>query len=223
MIRASDSWKSTYPDALLGVLVMMNVTNPENVPELDAKKKELEEDLRTLFTDKKQLKDLPTVQAYNAYYKKFKKTYHVLQQLESVVFKEKPIPKGAGLVEAMFMAELRNMLLTAGHDLAPVKEPVVLDVAVGNESYERINGSEQELKAGDMYIRDEESILSSIIYGPDRRTAIRPETERVLFTTYAVPGIGREALLQHLDGIERHVRIFAPHAEVLHKEIITSE
>ncbi len=56
--------------------------------------------------------------AYASYYRAFDKTYHVLGQLKSVAVKGKAIPSVAALVEAMFIAELHNGLLTAGHDLA---------------------------------------------------------------------------------------------------------
>jgi DNA/RNA-binding domain of Phe-tRNA-synthetase-like protein len=180
---------------------------------LDAKKNELENDLRTLFSNKNDLRTMPPIVAYKDYYKRFKKSYHVLQQVESVIFKGKSIPKVAALVEAMFMAELRNMLLTAGHDLDTVKEPITLNVATGQESYIRLNGQEQVLKEGDMFISDSEAIISSIIYGPDKRTRIRPSSTRVLFTTYAPSGISERSVEQHLEGIEANVRLFSPDAE----------
>ncbi|HET7271275.1 MAG TPA: hypothetical protein VFI90_09325 [Rubrobacter sp.] len=41
-------------------------------------------------------------------------------QRESVARMGKPIPSRAALVEAMFTADLMNLILTAGHDLAAV-------------------------------------------------------------------------------------------------------
>jgi DNA/RNA-binding domain of Phe-tRNA-synthetase-like protein len=52
-----------------------------------------------------------------------------------------------------------------------------------------------------------------VIYGPDRRTRILPETRRVLFTVYAPPGIAEEAVRQHLRDMEGYVRLIAPQAE----------
>lgn len=111
------------------------------------------------------------------------------------------------------MAELKHLLLTAGHDLDLVRVPIRLDIARGTERYLRLNGEEQELKAGDMFIADAEGILSTVIYGPDQRTRIRPDTRRVLFTVYAPPGIGEEAVIQHLEDMEANVRLIAPGAE----------
>ncbi|MBI5572263.1 MAG: hypothetical protein HY914_20135 [Desulfomonile tiedjei] len=214
MFTVTDGWKEAYPGAHAGILVMRDVANPDRHPELDRLKGELEEDLRSLFKDLGELKSLGPIKAYQAYYKRFKKTYHVVQQLESVLFKGKPIPRVAALVEAMFMAELRNMLLTAGHDLDLTRVPLKVDIAQGTEQYTRINGQEQVLKPRDMMISDREGVISSVIYGPDRRTMINPDTRNAVFTCYAVPGVTRQAVEQHLQGIEANVRVFSPNASV---------
>jgi DNA/RNA-binding domain of Phe-tRNA-synthetase-like protein len=213
MLIISEDWSKAYPDAHVGILAMRKVKNPATNPALDDEKRALEEDLRALFKNPEELKGLEPIRAYQAYYRRFKKTYHVQAQLESVVFKGKGIPKVAALVEAMFMEELRNMLLTAGHDLDLVEPPLRLEVARETEAYVRLNGQEQMLKAGDMTISDAQGIISSIIYGPDRRTMIRGDTTSVLFTVYGVPGVGEHQVYQHLQGIERNVRLVIPSAE----------
>jgi DNA/RNA-binding domain of Phe-tRNA-synthetase-like protein len=216
IFEVTSAWKSAYPDACVGVLVMQNVVNPALHPELERAKEELVEDLRARFAgqDRAALEALPVMQAYSAYYKRFKKTYHVLLQLESVVFKGRGLPSVAGLVEAMFMAEVKNLLLTAGHDLDALRPPLVLDVAKAEESYTLLRGQPQILKAGDMRIADNEGVVSSIIYGPDQRTQIRESTTGAVFTVYAPPGISAADVDRHLRDIEGYVRLFAPDASV---------
>ncbi len=216
MITASEAWKQRYPGTVVGVLVMRNVSNPPQHAALEERKAALEAELRERFVgqDRAALRALPVLQAYDAYYKQFKKTYHVQLQLESVVFKGRSLPSVAALVEAMFMAELKNMLLTAGHDLDAVREPVTLDVAQGTEHYTCLGGQETDLKAGDMAIADAQGVLSSIIYGPDARTPITPETRNVLFTVYGPPGVSAAAMQAHLEDIRDNVRVVAPEAEV---------
>jgi DNA/RNA-binding domain of Phe-tRNA-synthetase-like protein len=218
MLIVSEAWKATYPGAAVGVLAMHDVANPDRHAALDRLKADLEEHLRSRFTDREELKALEIIQAYAAYYKRFKKTYHVQLQLESIAFKGKSIPHAAALVEAMFMAELKNLLLTAGHDLEAVQPPIRLDVALGTELYTRLDGQEQEPKPGDMMIADAQGIISSVIYGPDHRTRITPTTRNVLFTVYAPPGIGERLVYQHLQDIQAHVKLIAPDAvtELLH-------
>ncbi len=216
MIEISSSWKSMYPGSSIGVLVMHGVENPQQHPQLDEKKKDLEDTLRAQFSsyDRTSLRAMPVLASYHNYYKQFNATYHIQHQLESLVFKNRRIPRVAALVEAMFMAELKNLLLTAGHDLDAIKSPLRIDVAKGTERYTRMNGEKQILKAGDMMIADANGIVSCIIYGPDRRTRIRPETNRVVFTVYAPIGIEERDVIRHLEDIRENVTMIAPSASV---------
>jgi DNA/RNA-binding domain of Phe-tRNA-synthetase-like protein len=221
MLTVSETWSTIYPEAVVGILTMRDVINPDHHPALDARKAQLEHQLRSRFAgqNKAALKALPTIQAYTAYYKRFKKTYHLLLQLESVAIKGKPIPRVAGLVEAMFMAELTDLLLTAGHDLEAIHMPLRLDVSDGSERFTRINGQEQVLKPGDMFIADAQAVISSVIYGTDQRTRITPGTRQVFFSTYAPAGIGEQAVRQHLENIRSNIEIIAPESKVMALEL----
>ncbi len=222
MFGATASWKTAYPRAAIGVLVLDGVINPASHAELDHHKEDLESNLRIRFAgfSREELRALPSIAPYHAYYKRFKKTYHVLGQLESVALKNKPIPRTAALVEAMFMAELKNQLLTAGHDFDVVQQPVGVTVAEGGERYTGISGRSLKAKPGDMMIMDNAGIISSIVYGPDSRTHITSKTRRVLFAVYAPAGIDRQQLANHLDDISMNIGVFSPEAEVIEKSII---
>jgi len=216
LLIISDEIKKVYPEALLGMLAIRNVCNPTQHEELDRCKLELENNLREKYAglDKTYLKNMEPIKTYSDYYKRFKKTYHVLLQLESIVFKNKSIPKVASLVETMFMVEIKNLLLTAGHDLDVVDLPIKLDVSNGGEKYTQISGKGKEMIYNDMMVSDSKGIISSIIYGPDKRTQIKPNTRNVLFVVYAPPGIEKSKVFQHLRDIQNYVHIIAPKSEV---------
>lgn len=216
MFNITPTWKSTFPGAHAGVLVMRNVSNPAHHAELEKRKMELEENLRAQFAgqDRVAIARYPVLQAYNEYYRRFKKTYHVQLQLESIVLKEKSIPSVAALVECMFMAEVKNMLLTAGHDLDVLQLPLTLDVTTGAESYVLLRGENQIVKAGDMMIGDRSGVISSIIYGPDQRTQITAETRNVVFTVYSPAGIEEQPITQHLQDMRDYALVIAPQAQV---------
>jgi DNA/RNA-binding domain of Phe-tRNA-synthetase-like protein len=216
MFEPTSAWKSTYPEAHAGVLVMRSVSNPVHHAALEGQKAALEQELRKQFSgqDRVAIASHPILRAYAEYYRQFKKTYHIQLQLESIVLKGKSIPSVAALVEAMFMAEMKDMLLTAGHDLDVLQLPLSLDVAAGTEQYTLLRGDQQTLKAGDMMISDQVGVISSIVHGPDQRTQITPETRNVIFTVYAPPGIDEQSVLQHLQGIQENVKLFAPQAQV---------
>jgi DNA/RNA-binding domain of Phe-tRNA-synthetase-like protein len=216
MFEVTSAWKSAYPEAHAGVLVMRAVSNPAHDPALESRKAALEEGLRSQFSgqDRSTIASHPILRAYGDYYRQFKKTYHIQLQLESIVLKGKSIPSVAALVEAMFMAEMKELLLTAGHDFDSLHLPLTLDVATGRERYTLLRGEEQVLKAGDMMISDQIGVISSIVYGPDQRTQIIPDTHNVIFTVYAPPGIDEQNVAQHLQGIKDNVMLFAPQAQV---------
>ncbi len=216
MLNATDAWREAFPGASAGVLVIRGVTNPGSHPDLDTRMADVETDLRQRFSDggRQAIRALATVQAYTTYYRRFKKTYHVQLQLESVALKGRSVPRPSALVSAMFAAELANQLLTAGHDLAAVRAPVVLDVSTGDETYTMLNGKPQTLSPGDMFIADEDGVMSSIIYGPDNRTPISRDTRDVLFTTYGPEGISTGQITSHLESIQDYVSLVAPRAEV---------
>jgi DNA/RNA-binding domain of Phe-tRNA-synthetase-like protein len=224
ILEASAAWRAAYPGAHLGILALDDVANPPHHAALDAAKAALEVALRRRFAgaDRRAIAALPAIRAYDAYYKRFNKTYHVQLQLESVALKGKALPKVAALVECMFMAEIEDQLLTAGHDADLLVPPLALDVATGAERYTTLRGAEQELKRGDMFLADRAGAISSVIHGPDRRTAITPATRRVVFTAYAPPGIEAEAVRLHLENIRAKVALVAPEARLERLEVLAA-
>jgi DNA/RNA-binding domain of Phe-tRNA-synthetase-like protein len=222
MFNVTEDWRAAYPEAHAGILVMQSVENPDVHSELGRLKQDLESRLQAQFAgkDRSVLETFATIPAYKAYYKQFKKTYHVQAQLESIAFRGKSIPSVAALVEAMFMAEVKNLLLTAGHDFDRLDPPVTLNVAGGSERYTLLRGQAQALKAGDMFMSDRSGVISSIVYGPDRRTQIRAETRNVMFTVYAPAGIAPAAVQAHLQDIRDYVRVVSPDAAVHTLQIV---
>jgi DNA/RNA-binding domain of Phe-tRNA-synthetase-like protein len=212
MLTVTPEWKTAFPGACAGLLVIRDADNPAGHAALAHCKTELEAQLRADFQDKAINNE--TLEIYTKYFKRFKKTYHVKLQLKSIVQKGKSIPDAQALVQIMFMAELKNMLLTAGHDLDKLDLPLVLDVSRGVETYTLMRGSEQQLKSGDMYIRDGKGILSDVIYGPDKRSSIDPKTLNSVYTVYAPAGIPQQAVLDHLQDMADYVRTASPEARI---------
>jgi DNA/RNA-binding domain of Phe-tRNA-synthetase-like protein len=216
VLLATDAWRSAFPGAVVGALVMRAVRNPELSAALDAEKRRLEERLRAAAgesTHDGPGADDRIARAYVDYYRARGKTYQVKAQWESVARKGKPIPSRTALVEAMFMAELKNLILTAGHDLDAVAAPVRATVTAEGDRYVLLNGTEVALERSDMMMFDGVGILSSVLRGPDRRTRITPQTDNVLFAAYAPPGVGEDAVRRHLEDIRTNVQLIDPTAQ----------
>ncbi len=218
MLQISEELKEAYPGGFIGEVSFKNV-NMDDVEaiNLNRVKDELVESLRNKYKDYSRVAFIQTepMKSYVTYYKKFKKTYHVLLQLESIILKEKSIPKINPLVMIMFIAELKNLILTAAHDLDRITLPIGVELSRGDERYNLLNGMEKELPAGDMFMEDREGIISSIIYGPDNRTQITEETNSALYTVYAPPGIEGSLIIEHLNDIAHYIRFAAPQAEMI--------
>lgn len=224
MIAISDTWHTLYPGAALGILALGNVDNSMHNPKLDQKKTSLEAHLREEYQgkDRSTISEDPVMQAYKTYYKRFKKTYHLLLQLESIALKNKSIPHVSALVEAVFMAELNNLLLTASHDLDRIQRPIRLDISQGDEFYTSLSGKQVTCKSGDMVMSDVQGPICSIIYGQDVRTRIREDTHNVLYVTYVPPGIHEEYVNRHLLELQENVTLFSPQAELIFRNIYTT-
>ena len=204
----------------VGLLLIENMTiNDANA--LSQAKRTLEASLRERYgaIGRGELKALHPMDVYVSYYKKFGYTYHVLPQLESVL-RGKAIPDVLPPVEAMFMAELKNGLLTAGHDMDRICLPLCFAVASQEAQYMTMGGREAAVVVGDAVAEDREGVISSILRGPDRRTAITEGTRRVLYTVYAPAGIGTETVKAHLADMETYVRLFSKNAVAVLSEVL---
>lgn len=216
MLIVHENLKKIYPDAKLGILVMKDVKNLPTDCEFIKTKMAVIDDLFKQYENynRKDFVKSEPICHYINYYKKFKKTYHVLLQLESVVLKSHPVPNVSTLVESMFLAELKNLLLTATHDFDKIQFPLELKLAEGNESFIGISGKQQSTTKNDMLLCDAEGIISSILNGPDYRTQITSDTKNAIFYTYVPNDIKDNIILNHLNDIVSYVSIFAPDAKV---------
>jgi DNA/RNA-binding domain of Phe-tRNA-synthetase-like protein len=210
----SESWKGAYPGAAIGILAIRSASNLTPGPALKVSLRSLEVKLRDRYAgqSRRDLENLSTLRPYVEHYRRFGKTYHILLQLESVARRGRPLAGGDSLVSAMFAAELDNLLLTAGHDLEALRPPLVADVTHLGERYLGIGERELEVKPGDMSIRDTNAIISTVLYGPDHRTRLTPDTRSVVFTTYAPAPIPDSEINRHLREIEALVRADSPSA-----------
>jgi DNA/RNA-binding domain of Phe-tRNA-synthetase-like protein len=222
MLNWTDEWTRAHPGAMVGMLVMRGAANCKAHDGLQAEKAGVESGLRARFTAIDAIKADPALQAYRAYYKRFGKTYHVAGQVESVALKGRSLPSVSGLVDAMFMAELKNRLLTAGHDLDACVPPFTVGAAGGSERFTTMRGEEKELKPDDMMISDAEGVISCIIHGPDRRSQITEGTRNAVYFVYAPVGITEAQVRAHLEDIRSYVRIFSPGVEAVSLEVATA-
>lgn len=219
MIHVSPGIVSRYPQVQIGCMKMEKITNPEYSAALQTEKRRLEQQLRRQYFNKALRRSHPVTEGYLQYYKAFGKQYHVLMQLDSLVDKGRDIPTRAALVEAMFMAELKNQLLTAAHDAAYLEGSLQVELAEGGEEYYLLAGKQQQLKGNDIFMKDAAGVIGSILYGPDQRTRIRENTTKCIFVVYAPFSVNEGVVLGHFSDLAAYVRLFAPNSIVVDRQI----
>ncbi len=213
-IAVTDEWGTTYPGAIIGLLELSAVENSHPSLQLNGRKRETEERLRTRYRGftRQDFLSLPVMSAYQRYYKRFHKTYHVQLQVESIVLKGKNLPNISPLVDSNFIAEVETFVLTAGHDAARLQGSILIDVSREADRITQMNGASRVIPPGDMIMRDANGVSCSIIYGQDNRSPISSETSYVLYVAYAPTGVPAEAVDAQLGKIEANIRIFSPMA-----------
>jgi DNA/RNA-binding domain of Phe-tRNA-synthetase-like protein len=203
MISLSPELKVIYPKAMFGSLIARDVPNRRGHELLEERKRDLESRIRESYAD---VDDDGMIQSYRPYYRRWGKTYPIEFQIKTIKGGGN-LPQVSVLVDSMFMAEVKNRILTSGHDLEALEGDLTFDVSDGGERYLKLNGKEQALKKGDVILIDEEGILASVLYGPARRTSIASETRNALYFGWCPYGIDEELIKSHTEDILNNIRL----------------
>jgi DNA/RNA-binding domain of Phe-tRNA-synthetase-like protein len=215
-ISATDTWRITHPGAVFGLLEISGVDNTCPSASLQDQKRTVETRLRARYQGfgRKEFLALPVMAAYERYYKRFDKTYHVLLQLESIVLKGKNLPDVSPLVDANFSAEVETQILTAGHDADCLSGEIRMDVAGAGDLITRMSGAPKLIDTGDMLMRDAAGVCCTLLYGQDNRSPITPLTTHALYVSYAPAGVPAGLVQEHLERIVKNIGLFLPVVQV---------
>lgn len=222
MIEKTAAVNELYPETKFGYLVVNGLQGNGDRSVMDAIIIDEIRQMKLAYPEYERKEVLATEPLchYTDYYKKFKKTYHVLGQLESILMKGKSIPPVGSAVEAMFLAEVKHLLLTAGHDLDVLEGQLMIDVASEPLTFQGISKKEQTVLPNDMFVSDQAGIVTNIIKGPDFRTRITKDTQNALYFIYGVPGVTEEQILAELQDIAEYLSQVIPTSKVQEMKVI---
>ncbi len=150
---------------------------------------------------------------YFRYFRKFKKTYPVMMQVESFLLKGRPFPEGRYINAVAFLTELRTGILMGTHDAERVEGDIVIYTETEKVPFPSIHGSEGHSYPGDTTGRDDKGVIISMIAGADSRTCLQDDSRHVLYLVFGTPLTSPEVLYECLDQVEEYVRTLAPSAE----------
>lgn len=151
---------------------------------------------------------------YYRYFKKYKKTYPVMQQLESWLLKGRPFPTGNPINEVVFLAELCTRMLLGAHDIGQMRGVPELFCPDAKLPFTGLRGDEVHTYPGDISGRDEEGIILSMIAGADNRTCIHDGSFHLAYLFFGAPGVSREEIETVQERLSGYIRVLAPSAQL---------
>lgn len=151
---------------------------------------------------------------YFRFFKKFKKTFPVLLQYESVLLKDRPFPRESPITGVPFLTELETHSLTGTHDVEQVQGTVTLYAEDAKVPFPGLRGEEVHTYPGDFCARDDGGIIFSMIAGADHRTCAREDSRHVFYPVFGVPGQRGEDLAAVQELLCRYARVLSPEAEI---------
>ena len=147
---------------------------------------------------------------YIRYFKKYKKTYPVMQQLESYLLKGRPFPLDNPINAVTFLTELRTRMLLGTHDIDRMRGTVELFCPEEKLPFPGMRGEEVHTYPGDVSGRDDGGIILSMISGADERTCLRPDSRHISFLFFGAPGVTEEQISQVQAQLIRYAETLVP-------------
>ena len=151
---------------------------------------------------------------YFRYFRKFKKTYPVMMQLESFLQEARRFPEVNPVNEVAFLAELKTHMLLGTHDIARIEGELVLFRDTQKTTFCGIGDRDVHTYPGDISGRDGVDIVLSMIAGADNRTCVSLDTRHTAYFAFGVDGMPEDKVLSALALLERYAKALAPTAVI---------
>ncbi len=161
-------------------------------------------DRKAVFGDNPQVK----------FFKKFRKTYPVMMQFESVLFKGRPFPAEDPVTGIAFLTELTTHMLSGTHDMDQIQGEVELYSGTAKEDFTGMQGRILHTYPGDFCARDKAGIVFSLIAGTDDRTSAKTDSTHVLYPVFGTPDMPVSMIEEAMAVLIRYVRVLSPEAEI---------
>ena len=150
--------------------------------------------------------------AFFRYFRKFKKTYPVMMQVESFLLKGRPFPEGRFVNAVAFLTELKTRGLIGTHDGDRVQGTIVYYQESAETPFPSIHGGEAHSYVGDVTGRDDGGVIISMIAGADDRTCLNEQSRHALYFAFGTPGMAPEVLQGYLEQLSAYAKTLAPTA-----------
>lgn len=154
----------TFPDLIIGVVMANNLNNQGKSEEINKLLRAVESNLPQEFINLEAPSKHPKIISWRQAYKKFgsnPQDYRSsIEALSRRVLKGGQIQHINKLVDLYNYISLKYLVPVGGEDLNSVKGDIILDFAIGNESFIRLGGTENEPpKAGEVIYKDDAGVI----------------------------------------------------------------
>lgn len=197
----------------LGVL---EVSYPENGFDRDALHTLIERELAALrerYADYDR-KAVFGENPYFRFFRKFKKTYPVMQQFETVMFKGRPFPEDDPVTALPFLLELTTFVLSGTHDIDRLDGALTIFTPDAKLPFDGMRGDSTHTYPNDICGRDDTGIIFSMIAGADNRTCVHEDSRHVFYPVFGTPDTEPSVIETALETLSGFVRTVCPSAAV---------
>ena len=151
---------------------------------------------------------------YFRFFRKFKKTYPVMQQFETVMFKGRPFPEEDPVTAVPFLLELTTFVLSGTHDIDRIDGPLTIFTPDAKLPFDGMRGDSTHTYPNDICGRDETGIIFSMIAGADSRTCVHPDRRHVFYPVFGTPDTAPAVIEDALETLAGFVRTICPGAKI---------
>lgn len=149
---------------------------------------------------------------YVRFFKKFKKTYPLVFQYESIALKGRSFAMENPAAAVAFIAEMSTLMLSGAHDADRLEGDVTLFCPDEKIPFSGLTGAGLHTYPGDFCARDSGGIVFSLIAGADGRSAVSEKSRNVIYPVFGVPGMDCRRLRPAMEQLAFCARTLAPGA-----------
>lgn len=192
-----------FPGLKILVGRVENVTVKSRVPELEAFKEEVTQEIRGSY-DLETVKDDQTFRAYRDFFWRIKvdptKTRPAAEALIRRVLRGRPLPRINSLVDAYNLASMKSEVAFAAFDSDELGGSLLMRFAVEGEDFLGIGMAKPlRLTGTEVVIADGERLVAIYPYRDAEECKITEGTRNVLLVACGVPGISEDQLRLAMD------------------------
>jgi DNA/RNA-binding domain of Phe-tRNA-synthetase-like protein len=180
----SSAYEAKYPGVAFGLTLITGCKPLTDNAGFDQYKRKL---LRKMRKREILAEISERIQMYDHFFQSFGYECPLPQHLKRTI--HSGFPRYNLMVDAHFMAEMCAGILVAVTDYDRIEGKLTLDVAQGGETSIGMGGRQFTIKEGEIVLRDEKDIICVLCQGADEKTRVKDGTHKVLFYSYAIPGI----------------------------------